>query len=61
MIAAPLPVIVRVDGLLRWFSFLCGMSSGRRVLDWVEAPKGLQYAPEARTRRLMRSARISAW
>ena len=39
----------------------CGISSGRSALDCVEAPPALPHAATARTRRLIRQARISPW
>jgi hypothetical protein len=54
----PRRLFVRTSMALR--QVFC-ISSGSCVLECVREPKGLQYAPGTRARRLMRNAQVSAW
>jgi hypothetical protein len=54
----PRRLVVRTSSALR---LVFCISSGSCVLDFVREPKGLQYAPGARARRLMRNGQVSAW
>ena len=54
----PRRVFARTGSALR--NALC-ITSGACALDCVQEPKGLQYPPCARARRLMRNAQVSAW
>lgn len=40
---------------------MVGTGFGLRALECVELPRQLAFAPSARSRRLVRNARVSAW
>lgn len=57
-LAPPQSLLARTGAAVR--DAFC-ITSGRCVLDYVREPRGLQYPPNERARRLMRNARVSAW